>query len=212
MTGKAMAKAAFATWNDRIAPVFDVARSIRLVETAGGRIVSQKQVGVTGGMASLKAAYLAELGVGTLVCGAISKPLQTMITAYGIQVIGFVAGNLQEIIQAWVGGKLVGSAYAMPGCRKDGRLGAGHSKRRENKMNNNKRGQRSAGQGKGSGTQGRKGQGRRRSTQASGSGPGASAIQGSCVCPQCGHKEPHQRSVPCARKKCPQCATTMIRQ
>ena len=35
-------KAAFAVWNNRIAPVFDVAREIRLVETESGRIVRER--------------------------------------------------------------------------------------------------------------------------------------------------------------------------
>jgi hypothetical protein len=35
-----MTKAAFATWNNRIAPVFDVTRSIQLVETEAGQIVN----------------------------------------------------------------------------------------------------------------------------------------------------------------------------
>ena len=127
-----MTKAAFATWNDRIAPVFDVARSVQLVEIEDGQIVHQKKIGVTGDMANLKAAGLAELGIDTLVCGAISSSLQTMIAAYGIKVIGFVAGNLQEVIQAWACGRLADSAaFVMPGCRKPGRSRT----RRENNMN-----------------------------------------------------------------------------
>lgn len=39
-----------------------------------------------------------------------------------------------------------------------------------------------------------------------GIGPG-----GECLCPNCGHREPHQRGVPCYMKKCPQCGTLMAR-
>ncbi|MFP4545484.1 MAG: hypothetical protein ACLFPN_01375 [Methanomassiliicoccales archaeon] len=38
-------------------------------------------------------------------------------------------------------------------------------------------------------------------------GPG-----GDCVCPSCGHREPHQRGVPCFQMKCPKCGNTMIRE
>jgi hypothetical protein len=42
-----------------------------------------------------------------------------MITAYGIEVIAFIAGDLQEVIEAWLCGKLAGSdKYRMPGCRR----------------------------------------------------------------------------------------------
>jgi hypothetical protein len=37
-------------------------------------------------------------------------------------------------------------------------------------------------------------------------GPG-----GECICPNCGHKEPHPRGVPCAMVKCPRCDTLMVR-
>ncbi|MFP4170838.1 MAG: hypothetical protein ACLFUV_07445 [Methanomassiliicoccales archaeon] len=38
-------------------------------------------------------------------------------------------------------------------------------------------------------------------------GPG-----GDCVCPSCGHREPHQRGVPCFQMKCPKCGNPMIRE
>jgi predicted Fe-Mo cluster-binding NifX family protein len=112
-------KAAFAVWKDRIAPVFDVTHTVRLVETDGKQIISQTQAVLAGDLANQKALRLAELEVNTLVCGAISKSLQSMVAAYGIQVIAFVTGDLQEIIQAWIRGKLEGAAqFAMPGCRR----------------------------------------------------------------------------------------------
>lgn len=113
-----MAKAAFATWNQRIAPVFDVTRSIWIVETKDGTIVHQSQTQMAGDIPNLKAAQLTELGVDTLVCGAISNLLRAIIAANGIRVVAFVAGDLQEVVRAWVCGKLVGtSAFAMPGYR-----------------------------------------------------------------------------------------------
>ena len=39
-----------------------------------------------------------------------------------------------------------------------------------------------------------------------GLGPG-----GECLCPNCGHREPHQRSVPCYSKKCSKCGALMTR-
>ena len=39
-----------------------------------------------------------------------------------------------------------------------------------------------------------------------GLGPG-----GECICPNCGFREPHQRSVPCYNRKCPKCGAPMTR-
>jgi hypothetical protein len=35
---------------------------------------------------------------------------------------------------------------------------------------------------------------------------------GSCLCPGCGQRVPHQRGVPCNQRKCPTCGKTMTRQ
>lgn len=34
---------------------------------------------------------------------------------------------------------------------------------------------------------------------------------GNCLCPQCGHRQAHERALPCTKTKCPQCGTMMIR-
>jgi len=120
-------KTAFAYWENRIAPVFDTARQIRVVETESGQIVGETQEMMPEDLPLPKALRLVELGIGTLVCGAISKPVSGLVTAYGIKVIPFVTGDLREVIQAWFNGNLEYNAYAMPGC-------CGHRRRRRRKM------------------------------------------------------------------------------
>lgn len=111
-----MGKAAFACCDGRIAPVFDTARRVRLVEADAGGISAESEEPLGEEMPARRARRLAELGVGTLVCGAISRPLHEMVVSHGVQVVPFVAGDLREIIRAWLSGALRGDAFAMPGC------------------------------------------------------------------------------------------------
>jgi len=200
-------KTAFAYWDNRIAPVFDIARQIHVVEAESGRIVAETEEALADDLPVQKVIRLAELGVGTLVCGAISKPMHEMVAAYGIEAIPFVAGDLREVIQAWLSGNLERDTFAMPGC-----CGRGRGRRRGMRGMNkeeypmNGRGRGGMGQGGGRG-QGRGGQGRGRM-----GGPLAGGAVGTCLCPKCGHREPHERGVPCVQKQCPKCGTAMTRE
>jgi predicted Fe-Mo cluster-binding NifX family protein len=116
-------KTAFTYWDNRIAPVFDIARQIRVVESEGGRIIGESEEILEDGLPLRKVIHLAQRGVAILVCGAISRPLHEMVMSNGIRVIPFVAGDLGEVIQAWLGGKLDNDRFAMPGCCGRGRGG-----------------------------------------------------------------------------------------
>jgi predicted Fe-Mo cluster-binding NifX family protein len=204
-------KTAFAHWDNRIAPVFDTALKIRLVEADSGRIVSEKEEVLADDLPAGKVGRLAELGAGALVCGAISKPAHEMAVAHGIRVFSFVAGNLSEVIRAWLAGALERNTFAMPGCYRRGRHRCGGLRRMDQEeypMNGKGRAMGSGGGGRGGGRgQGRSGRGRGRM-----GGPLAGGAGGTCVCPKCGHREPHERGIPCMQKQCPECGTAMTRE
>ena len=70
------------------------------------------------------------------------------------------------------------------------------------------RGEKAFGRGGGGGRGGGRGQGQGGGRQQGGRGLGPG---GECLCPNCGHKAPHKRGVPCYKQKCPECGTTMTR-
>ena len=70
------------------------------------------------------------------------------------------------------------------------------------------------GQGQGAGGKGR-GQGRGAGGGGGGRGGGnkpGSSPGGNCVCPKCGHKEPHVAGQRCIDQTCPKCGTRMTRE
>jgi len=105
-------KTAFTVWNGRIAPVFDTAKEILLVESAGARIVSEE----TRALPTQATDWLSENEVDAVVCGAISRPLQERLTADGVRVVPFVAGETHAVVRAWLDGTIGGAAFTMPGC------------------------------------------------------------------------------------------------
>ncbi|RJP73976.1 MAG: hypothetical protein C4524_13735 [Candidatus Zixiibacteriota bacterium] len=210
-----MMRAAFAVWNERIAPVFDVARQVRIVEAESGSVIREQNEKLPNEATEARAARLAGQGVEVLVCGAISRPLERLISAHGIRVIPFVAGDLAEVVRAWLQGALERDAFAMPGCCGGAgrRRFQGPSLPEETMMNGRGRGGggRGGGMGGGGGRRGGTGMGRGGGRGRMG-GPQAGGLGGTCVCPQCGYQEPHQQGQPCAQKQCPQCGSNLMRQ
>jgi predicted Fe-Mo cluster-binding NifX family protein len=206
-------KAAFAAWEDRIAPVFDVARRVRLVDARGGRILGECERPLDAELPTQRVWLLAEMGIELLVCGAISRPMEAMVAAHGIRVVPFVTGGLREIIDAWLEGRIGDRRHVMPGCRcrrarAHGRKevtvrGQGSGGGRTRGRGQNGGGKRQAGRGPG------RGGGQRRTGRMS--GPFAAGPQGRCVCARCGHEEPHRRGAPCIRQRCPECGAVMRR-
>jgi len=109
-------KLGLAVWNGRISPVFDAAKHLLVLEVENGQVVSRLEQGMGTDEPLQKAARLAELGIETLVCGAVSRPLAEMIAARGIRLIPFVAGGTEEVITAFLAGALPSPDMAMPGC------------------------------------------------------------------------------------------------
>ena len=115
--GTQPAKAAFPHWNGRLAPVFDTARRMLVVRISSAGVKQTDQPLVEGAPAR-RAVQLVEADIEVLVCGAISRSLHELITARGITVQPFLAGDLQEVVACWLAGRLGDETFVMPGCRR----------------------------------------------------------------------------------------------
>ena len=110
------------TWNGRISPVLDVARQAELVKADADGNITRTTVKLPGDDPEGQAAALRALQPQVLVCGAVSRPLASLLMADEIQLVPFRTGAVDEIIAAWQQGRLDDAAVLMPGCR-GGRLG-----------------------------------------------------------------------------------------
>jgi predicted Fe-Mo cluster-binding NifX family protein len=100
-------------WNDRVSPVFDVSRSIRVADIIDGTVIHQADHAL--GNAS-RASKLVEIGVDTLICAGISTPLEATLWVSGIEVISDTCGAAEEIINAFASGDIEMLSFRSPGC------------------------------------------------------------------------------------------------
>jgi predicted Fe-Mo cluster-binding NifX family protein len=109
-------RVAVPSWQGRVSPVFDVAGQILLVDLDREGDDSRRTESLGSTVPHERARRLTDLGVGVLVCGAISWPLQNLLIACGIRVIPLICGEVEEVVQAFRNGTLESETFAMPGC------------------------------------------------------------------------------------------------
>ena len=121
-------KVALTAWEDRISPVFDAARTLLIAEVENGEIVKRQHVSFFPEMSWRLAGTLNEMEIDVLICGAISQFPAGVIENSGIQLIPFVSGNVENVLDAYAAGDQLVPAFSMPGCgwrhgRRKGRHG-----------------------------------------------------------------------------------------
>jgi len=104
------------TLDDRVSPVFDVAQTMVLVDLEGDHERSRQMVPLRSPDLGRRAAELTQHGVDVLICGAISRPLEALLHAAAIKVIPQTCGSVEEVLRAFVAGRLDEPRFLMPGC------------------------------------------------------------------------------------------------
>ena len=116
-------KIAIAIWNDCVSNVFDFADCILLVEIDGDKEISRSQISFESKSFPQRVSQLKSLKVDLLICGAISRVLAEMVTAAEIEVLAYVTGDIDDVLEAYRSGQLGQPQFAMPGCWPGARKG-----------------------------------------------------------------------------------------
>ncbi len=122
-----MATAGFTIWNDRIAPVFDVASQLVVVDEHSDQ--PWRQLTLPEGSALDKLWFLKQQQVTTLVCGAMTCSSYYAAEGYGITVYRFIAGPCHAVINGWLNHVPLEQHFPMPGCGGAGRQRRGRRNR-----------------------------------------------------------------------------------
>ena len=186
-------------WQGRISPVFDVAVNLLLIDVDSGQEMRREERRLLRTDSLARVGEFLSLGAETLICGAISAPLEAGLMASGVRVISFTCGMVNEVLSAFLRGELTSRAFVMPGC---------HRWRQRQGENVMPRGS-GMGSGRGGGGCGQgRGQGRGTGRMGDPSLAGAGAF---FVCSKCGEKVPHTPAQPCKQLLCPKCGGAMKR-
>ena len=112
-----MTRVAIPDWNGQVSPVFDVAARVLVVDLEGGREIGRKVEPLTGLTPAGRVLRLAALEVDTLVCGVISRPLEELAGARGIEVVALVSGPVDTVERIVAEGRPIPETCLLPGCR-----------------------------------------------------------------------------------------------
>ena len=99
-----------------ISPVFDVAKHLMLVDVESSQVISSIHVSLEQSNPDLNTQQVIDLGTDTLICGAISSPLESILLSAGVDVISRTCGAVEDVLHAFVAGKLDEDGFVLPGC------------------------------------------------------------------------------------------------
>jgi len=124
-------KAALTIWGNRISPVFDSANTLLIVEIKDREICSRRYEPFYPDFPSRLAGRLTDLGVGVLICGAISEMPAAVIESAGVKLIPFITGSTDEVLDAYARGISFVDSFLMPGCGFRNRKHAGRGSKQQ---------------------------------------------------------------------------------
>ena len=109
-------KIAIPIWNGVVSSVFDFAHQLLVVDVEGQQETNRSQIQLEQQAIPQRVNQLFGLGVDVIICGAISCPLAAMLTASNVEVIPFVSGSVDQVLEAYLDNRLVEPQFLQPGC------------------------------------------------------------------------------------------------
>ena len=126
-------KIAVPIFGERVAPRFDCATSFRILTCDNGEIKKSEDVVLASTKSLERINLLFNLGIKILICGAINEFALRMFTEKGINVIPWIIGDVQKVINSYLKGDLKpGYTFSPDGKRFCCRMRFGKKQGRDN--------------------------------------------------------------------------------
>ena len=137
-------KIAIPTFDSRVSPRFDCARSFLVVTVEDNQVSDRQEVMASHWQPNERIDRLLELGVDSVICGGIDRWSVGWLRSSGITVYGWVSGEVEEALQALLKGDLDEEVVMEGGrcrCRRFlGDKNAGAGRRGQDSPNRGRRG------------------------------------------------------------------------
>ena len=126
-------KIAIPVWNGFVSSVFDFAHYLLVVDIEGKQEINRWQIPLEQQAIPQRVNQLVNSGIEVIICGAISRPLAATLKASNVEVIPFVTGAVDKVLEAYLDKRLAEPQFLQPGCwpgaRKRFGRGIGHRHR-----------------------------------------------------------------------------------
>lgn len=108
-------RVAISIWQNCISPVFDVSKELLLLDLKDKHAMEATVLKLENELPFMRAKKLADAGVDVLICGAISQPYAMAVEGYRIEIISYVFGPLEDILNSFINDQLtISSAVGKP--------------------------------------------------------------------------------------------------
>jgi predicted Fe-Mo cluster-binding NifX family protein len=121
-------KVALTVWGNRISPVFDSANLLLIAEIENATILKRGYERLNPELPVYFINTMSQLGITTLICGAISQIPANIIEDAGIKLIPFISGDAETILAHFSKNMPITPKFLMPGC---GKMQHGHGRKKE---------------------------------------------------------------------------------
>ena len=113
-----MNRIAIHVYKSRVSPVFDSCARLLLIDLNQNQEIDRTKIFCEGLSEIERLKILKKSGVGTVICGAISDGFYKLISNAEISVIIGIAGEVDQVLDAFQCNRLGESCFYMPGYKK----------------------------------------------------------------------------------------------
>ena len=112
-----MVRVAIPIFRSRVSPVFDSSTRVMLVDIEHNKEIERSEIYLDELSMTERVTILQKLKVKTIICSGISDMLQNMLQSVKINLITGVAGEIDQVVAAYLSKRLNEPQFHMPGFK-----------------------------------------------------------------------------------------------